>query len=187
MISALLQDLYIYLTVPVLTLFYWRGTWLLCNHYFYSSDLETSAWCSILIGYGGSAVFFCWQFFFHSSKLSSWFDVNSASSVVGGKSATIWMLSRIETYLVGFLVVNAWRGIWLLQDVYLLTGSPLLSAWTSHIVGCVCLIGLLHFKSVYAPPVIYCRDSDFAATLTGFLSRRRNDDLRGDSAVSTNA
>jgi hypothetical protein len=169
----LLIDFGMYAFVPVFTLFFWRGTWLLCDHYFYRDNLTASAWCSLVVGYVGSALFFAWQYCWHYSKYKKLVDINMCSvSCTKDVTAIVFLLlTRLETYIVGFFTVNSWRGIWLLQDVYLLAARPLLSAWVSHTIGTVCLILLCRFKSVYAPPVVSLTDNDFSATHLALLSR----------------
>jgi hypothetical protein len=74
------------------------------------------------------------------------------------------LFSRFESYLLGFCVVNSWRGIWILQDVYLIPSQRVLSSWVSHIIGTVMLFLLQHFKSVYAPPLVYFQDQEYSCT-----------------------
>ena len=171
MLHPLIQDFMLYATVPVFTLFYWRGTWQLCAHYLYSHDEEKSAWCSLLVGYGGMSLFFAWQCLYQHTSLKQSFDIRSMFNEKGITPTLIFLLTRIESYLVGFFVVNAWRGLWLLQNLYLLTKSPLLSSWVSHIIGTVVLVLLLHLKSVYAPPVLFCRDDEYGITKLRALAR----------------
>lgn len=178
-IHPLIQDFLLYVTVPVFTLFYWRGTWQLCTHYFYSGDEERSAWCSLLVGYGGMALFFLWQCIFHQSSLKQSCDINHMFNEKGFKLALLFMLTRLESYVVGFFVVNAWRGLWLLQNIYLLPDDAFVSSWLSHIIGTVALVLLLHLKSVYAPPVIFCRDDEQSITKLSLLSRMDDKEATG--------
>lgn len=84
------------------------------------------------------------------------------------------MLGR---YVLGFLVVNCWRGVWLLQDVYILPADSNAtddeagtarqhSAWVSHFVGAGVLAATAHLKSVLAPPGVQAND---VAPGTSFL------------------
>jgi hypothetical protein len=158
------SDLAAYLIVPTFTLFYWRGTWLLCEHYIFPNHLVRSGWGSLAIGYGGLALFFLCQYYglvghlYHEMVLPL------------PKKQFLLYCSRIESYFVGFFVVNAWRGLWLLQDIYLVPSDPTLSFWISHVLGVVVLIICQHFKSVYAPPAVYFTDTEFECTRLKFLT-----------------
>ena len=169
----IINDILLYVTVPVFTLFYWRGTWQICDHYFFSDDLEASAWCSLLVGYCGFGIFYVWQYLWVNSEYRRMpmFDLTRTPDTKDVQYIIVATLTRIETYIIGFLTVNCWRGIWLLQDVYLLTTNLVLSSWVSHIIGTIMLVFLLHLKSVYAPPVVYMRDKDFEPTLLSLLSK----------------
>jgi len=167
--TNVLKDLFIYVTVPVFTLFYWRGTWNLCDQYFYPNDLKASAWLSLAVGYIGAAIFFTWQYCFYNTALKKLFDLTIRET--GIVSMLLLLMGRVETYVVAYFVVNAWRGLWLLQEVYLITEHPLLSAWVSHIIGAVCLMLLGHMQSVFAPPIIMLPDSDTTAIRLKCLQR----------------
>ena len=142
------NDLILYAVVPALTLFYWRGTWEICNIYIYPGEYVKTAWASLTIGYVGLALYFSLQY------VSCRYHVNNPRESDHSLDTVIFMFSRLESYFVGFFVVNCWRGLWYLQDIYLVPTYPVLSAWLSHSVGVVFLICLRKFKSVYAPPAI---------------------------------
>mmetsp|Transcript_2930 Transcript_2930/g.4442 ORF Transcript_2930/g.4442 Transcript_2930/m.4442 type:complete len:199 (-) Transcript_2930:92-688(-) len=158
-------DLLLYVTVPVFTLFYWRGTWELCDLAFFPENLTYSAWCSLLVGYVGMLSFYLWQYVYHHNKYS-------VLIMEEGKEHLLYsLMSRCETYMVGFFVVNCWRGLWLLQLVYLLPADPLMSSIVSHVLGVVVLLAIRHFKSVFAPPALYMEDVYTSATLLNCIQR----------------
>lgn len=70
-----------------------------------------------------------------------------------------YLINNLKTYYFGFIVVNAWRGLWYCQDLYIIfPDTPMLSPWVSHIGGIIMLMALAHFQSVLAPP--YCHMPD---------------------------
>ena len=66
----------------------------------------------------------------------------------------------LYNYIVAFLGVNCWRGIWLLQEVYLLEDDKKSSAWISHVLGAILLYILLHFQSTFAAPLLVLSEYD---------------------------
>jgi hypothetical protein len=156
------HELFLYLLVPVFTLFYWRGTWILLDHYLFPSSAMLSGWTSLTIGYGGLGLFFITQYYGITGHL--YHELFPSHDHQRTFQFLLLLLSRIESYIIGFFVVNSWRGIWVLQDVYLLPSQPLLSPWLSHLIGTLMLFLLQHFKSVYAPPVVYFQDQEYQCT-----------------------
>ena len=152
----------VFIIVPVFVLFYWRGTWILVDIYTKKISLEWSGWISMLIGYGGLILFWLFETYVykgilgHSPTQNTTFEVLQSSDTVTNK--VFLLLSRLRTYWLGFLVVNCWRGLWLLQDVHLLPSNPLWSAWTSHSLGALVLVLFIHLNSILAPPVLYTHD-----------------------------
>jgi hypothetical protein len=157
-------DLITYLIVPTFTLFYWRGTWMLCEVYIFPNNATHMAWSSLAIGYGGLGLFFIFQYY---GLVGHIYD---ELILPFPKKQFLLYCSRVESYFVGFCVVNAWRGLWLLQDLYLIPSDPTLSFWISHLLGVLVLIIFQHFKSVYAPPVVYFTDSEFECTRLKLLN-----------------
>lgn len=52
-----------------------------------------------------------------------------------------------------------WRGIWYLQNIYLLPASPTLSAWCSALVGTVMLLAAQTLRSTFAAPFAFGVDT----------------------------
>lgn len=174
------NDCVLYMLVPALVLFYWRGTWELCDIYFYPDSLQKSAICSMLIGYLGMAGYFFVQYVLHRYHVHYPRKENQRANDV------LSVLSRVETYIVGFFVVNAWRGLWFFQDIWLIPSNPTVSAWVSHVVGVVFLISLSKLKSVYAPPAVDMNDTDHGATRLNLLSYEFPSNTSGSTDIEQN-
>lgn len=154
----------LYIFVPALVLCYWRGTWELCDIYFFPDSLNKSTLLSLIVGYGGMACYFMMQYFLYHIRHHNPKRENIYENIVFSA------LSRVETYFVGFFVVNCWRGLWFFQDIYLIPSNPTMSAWASHCIGIVFLVALSKLKSVYAPPAVEINDTDHGATRMNLLS-----------------
>lgn len=170
------HNLLIYLIVPTFTLFYWRGTWLLCDHYLYPNSTTSSGLASLIIGYVGLFLFFLMQYAGYIGHDYSSL-IPSKSTQLCSNHSFLFYLTYFESYYIAFCVVNSWRGLWLLQDVYLMPSQPVLSSWISHLLGVIILIIFHHFKSVYAPPAVYFTDYEFQCTRLNCLSSYDKDDL----------
>ena len=101
-----------------------RGTWVLADVYIYPNDLETSAWASVAIGYGGMLVLAARQLCCGSSAartaVTPAADADLASAIGSTPAAGSAPLRMLHGYLVAFLVVNCWRGVWFLLDLHVL-------------------------------------------------------------------
>mmetsp|Transcript_14263 Transcript_14263/g.23725 ORF Transcript_14263/g.23725 Transcript_14263/m.23725 type:complete len:312 (-) Transcript_14263:1024-1959(-) len=242
--TKIIYHLCMYTVVPIFVLFYWRGTWILCDVYVPANNLEDAGWWAILIGYGGLLVFAAIDYGIYlyvpnvknTVHSHSYYSQQGASMVcndvdddndadvelgattgtgtvtieakndISGSSTTsincidkaaaakvpptsscsfalsayscfvydciyqrklgVWEIAialgtRLRTYILAFLAVNCWRGLWLLQDAYLLPSDLTLSAWTSHLLGCFVLLIVCHFQSSLAPPVTIAHDRDW--------------------------
>lgn len=70
-----------------------------------------------------------------------------------------YVVNNLKTYYLGFVVVNAWRGLWFCQDLYVVFPDvPRLSPWVSHLGGILLLLALSHFQSVLGPPYSHLAD-----------------------------
>ena len=140
-----------YVIVSVGVVMYWRGTWVLMDVYLYPDDMKASGWISALIGYVGFAIIVMLQILSARDKSTPWFD---------GKTWKSKVTLGLYNYIVAFLGVNCWRGIWLLQEVYLLEDDKKSSAWISHVMGAILLCILLHFQSTFAAPLLVLSEYD---------------------------
>ena len=165
-----------YSAISTGVLFYWRGTWVLLDAYLLPGKPHWSAWASLLIGILGMVIcnaYLIWENKNKAIVVNTVQAVNLENHSVESSEinnnershnqisyAPKLFINHLCTYYFGFVVVNAWRGLWYLQDLYIVFPSkPLLSPWVSHICGVFALVVLLHFRSVLAPP--YCHAKDF--------------------------
>ena len=103
-----------------MTVFYWRGTWVLLDVYLFPDDQAASGWTCSLIGNVGLICLVYLQ-----QPLAKWVHVDNPLH---------WMLGyRVYTYVLGSLGVFHWRGVWILLDVY--TGINVLSSWITFAIG----------------------------------------------------
>ena len=119
--------------------------------YVYPDDTKASGWISALVGYLGFAVIVVLQVLL--SKKTSW-------PIFEGLTYKSKVVLGLYNYIVAFLGVNCWRGIWLLQEVYLLENDKEFSAWISHGMGTILLYILLHFQSTFAAPLLVLSEYD---------------------------
>ena len=130
---------------------YWRGLWLLFDHYEWRFsadpvDLCRTAWVSTSIGVGVCALEVL------RTRRDWWL-------AAGGKGHKALLLLR--TYVLAFGSVNTWRGVWYLWDAY--DGVTLASAWVSHWVGLSGLLVLGASRSVLAAPTVLVLDDTTTA------------------------
>ena len=137
-------------------------------------NLKRSAWLSFGVGYAGFALLCLPQCL---SASAGTHDQHHGDGVIGGNAAddspapgagrtqrkgvlraAVHAGRWLHTYVLGFFVVSCWRGVWLLQDIYILPNDRLHSAWVSHCVGFGALTLGCHFQSVLAPPGLLLGD-----------------------------
>ena len=142
---------------------YWRGLWLLLDTYLYPGDenFVYSAWSSFILGIISGIV--CHVISCTIQKLpnaigSDGRGNNRRRKLITKSSILYSILERLYSFLVGFGVVNYWRGVWYLWDAYILTSYPIVQSWVSLLVGCLILFGLRAFRSVFAPPMVFLPD-----------------------------
>ncbi|XP_065088997.1 uncharacterized protein fusl isoform X2 [Ochlerotatus camptorhynchus] len=123
------------LVIGSLVVFVWRGLWVLLDLKLFPEDHALSAWASVLIGYGVTAVIFSLQ------PLMRW---------TCDRLSGIWRVIVADLFLFfSFLAtINVWRGVWHLLDDYFLPENPLMSNWITHGVSLLLLILLNCSNSV---------------------------------------
>mmetsp|Transcript_17120 Transcript_17120/g.28603 ORF Transcript_17120/g.28603 Transcript_17120/m.28603 type:complete len:194 (+) Transcript_17120:155-736(+) len=166
-------------------LFYWRGTWVLLDSYLFPNHPHWSAWASLIIGVLGMVIYHGILMLWRSNKQEESNKISAAQEInldngtmeapLEEKEGSVgvyvdklswgyvkaFIRNHLSTYYFGFVVVNAWRGLWYCQDLYIVfPDTPMLSPWSSHIVGIFALIGLGYFKSVLAPPFAHFTDEE---------------------------
>lgn len=109
----------------ILTVFIWRGVWVLTD-----LVLEKSYWIPSIISTAGFSVFFYFNSFINSNII----------------------FKHIFIHLNVFFCIQIWRGIWYFQDEYFLKDSSYRSCYLSIGSGYVGLILLGGLQTALAPP-----------------------------------
>eukprot|EP00045_Choanoeca_perplexa_P001310 m.18928 g.18928 ORF g.18928 m.18928 type:complete len:197 (-) comp10864_c0_seq1:86-676(-) len=130
--------------VGLSVLFVWRGSWTLFDRYLAPDDLAASAWYSLLLGVCIAVGAFLLQTF--------------APATFKDKSLLHSIALRCILLLYAIGSVAFWRGVWYLQDVYLIPSQPELSSWTSVAIGTVVLLCCNSFRSTLASPFFTASD-----------------------------
>lgn len=123
------------LVIGSLVVFVWRGLWVLLDMKLFPEDPGTSAWASIIIGYGVTGVTFSLQ------PLMRW----TCDRLTG-----FWRVVVADLFLFFSFIgtINVWRGVWQALDTFFLPNQPLLSNWITHGAALVLLILLNCSNSV---------------------------------------
>ncbi|XP_014250214.1 uncharacterized protein LOC106667066 isoform X1 [Cimex lectularius] len=113
--------------VGTLVVFVWRGAWCLLDMFLYPSQPEMSAWASLGIGY--------------SLVLVS-FGLQPAMKYLAKVLTGVWRLIAVDVYLLFSFcgMINVWRGIWNLLNVYFLPDMPHLSNILTHAFSFLLLV-----------------------------------------------
>ena len=78
---------------------------------------------------------------------------NDSRQYVAGYTSLL--RNSIWTYVFGFIVVNAWRGLWLCQDLYIVFDElPTLSPWLSHCMWGIYLGFPLPFSKCFGTTIL---------------------------------
>uniref|UniRef100_A0A1Q3FS56 Putative conserved plasma membrane protein n=1 Tax=Culex tarsalis TaxID=7177 RepID=A0A1Q3FS56_CULTA len=131
----ILDCMFSVLVIGSLVVFVWRGLWVLLDMELFPEDKALSAWASVLIGYGVTAVTFSLQ------PLMRW----TCDRLTG-----IWRVIVADLFLFFSFIatINVWRGVWQLLDYYFLPENRLLSNWITHVASLLLLILLNCSNSV---------------------------------------
>ncbi|ETN58915.1 fuseless [Anopheles darlingi] len=123
------------LVIGSLVVFVWRGLWVLLDLKLFPEDQGTSAWASVLIGYGVTGVTFSLQ------PLMRW----TCDRLTG-----FWRVVVADCFLFFSFIgtINVWRGVWQALDTFFLPDQKLLSNWITHGASLLLLILLNCSNSV---------------------------------------
>ncbi|XP_046807700.1 uncharacterized protein LOC111681394 [Lucilia cuprina] len=113
----------------------WRGLWGIMDLTLYPEDRARSAWGSLIMGY--ITVFF--TLILH--PLVRW-----VCKRIDGLMKLIFC--DVYYFAEFFGAVNAWRGIWILLDVYLYPDNPILSYCLTHLIPFLILAALKCSNSI---------------------------------------
>ena len=130
-----------YIILPIFGLWCWRGIWILEDYYLWGytmsmSDVHYSLWM-------GSVIFVVCVVLSRAIEISFRFRKTSL---------LLHVSSRLQNILLGVASVSFWRVGWYAWET--LTGSSLISAWVSHLLGATGLIILGAFANVTFPPAV---------------------------------
>ncbi|KAL9179125.1 hypothetical protein ACHAXT_000167 [Thalassiosira profunda] len=127
--------------LPFAVVWFWRGTWLLCDHYFWgfspdSQDLYNSKlW---------GAIFTAVCIVITSEPIVALVDSKIKNKTMLG------LLGRLRTYILAWGTVSFWRVVWYVWDEFF-GGTSTTSAWVSHAVSLACLAAVGCVSSIMAP------------------------------------
>jgi len=128
--------------LPILVVWFWRGTWLLLDHYqwgFTESDQDVRQ----SIGY--SLILAIVALVVGSDDV-----VTHVPSPGDAKLILSQVLGRIRTAVLAVGAVSFWRAVWMLWDEF--AGINYASAWISHWLGLLCLASCGCMACITAPP-----------------------------------
>jgi len=126
---------------------YWRGTWIVMDALTMpqESDKLKSSIVSICTGYSVFVVCYIISEF-----------VLTAKNLTPPFSLRCRALEQVYVYILGFGTVNCWRGIWYIEDVYLLPDRPVVSSLVGHFGG-VAILCLLQTSIILVCAPAGCR------------------------------
>ena len=171
LLSTCSAALYLLITIGVVT--YWRGVWVLMDQLLgYDDNAALSGWYSLAIGFGGAVALYVCQAMratcfasVASTTTTTATTVTTAASTrttprpcCAGAAAVVGR--RVGTLGMSVVCINAWRGVWVLNDAYVLPVTRTLSGLASTLAGAALLVALLHFQSVLACPCVILADDD---------------------------
>jgi Fuseless len=128
--------------VPIVVVSFWRGSWLLLDHYFWGFTESKRDVRLSLIG--------CMLMFIMCIWLTSEPVVGMIDRKLGKYKLLLGLLGRIRTYVLAWGTVSFWRCFWLVWDEFL-GGSTLLSVVLGHIVSIVALLSMGCMSCINAP------------------------------------
>jgi len=128
--------------LPFCVVWFWRGTWLLMDHYFWGfTDSDKDVQDSM----GWTTMAFLGLYFLANEDIATFLEGR-----IGDNKVALGLLERLRTWVEALGTVAFWRVIWLVWDEFL-GGTSQLSAWGSHIVGVICLLLMGCVSSINAP------------------------------------
>lgn len=138
-VIRVLDVLWSIIIITPLTIFYWGGTWKLLDLYLYPDNILSSSYVSLALGtsgcIGGYLVLPLLDTCVPSERICSFKHI---------------LISRVVIYILAFMVLNYWRGIWNLLDHSL--GSNLMANGLCVACATVILIPLRSIGNVVSSP-----------------------------------
>lgn len=142
MYMTVLDILFSFGFVPFAVVSFWRGSWLLLDHYlwgFTASDRDVRVsliWSMLLF------ILCIW--------LTSEPVVGTIDRKLGGNTIMLGILGRVRNYILAWGTVSLWRCFWLFWDEYL-GGSTLLSVSLGHSLSVIGLLSMGCMSCINAP------------------------------------
>ena len=154
-LNRFLNFLLVSFFITPLIVSYWRGTWYILDSFVFPNDQFLSYWVSWAAGFG--VIYFI---VLVEDYLKKFLNERKAKKV----------LYLTLFYPLSFLIVNSWRGLWMLLDYY--TTASLTSGCVSHAVGFFIVLSMKATSSIIALPG-YC-SSDSNVDLSLNILERKN-------------
>jgi hypothetical protein len=134
-----LDLLFSFIAVPIMVVWFWRGSWLVMDFYLWGfsseqQDLSNSLAYSFIIAV-------C--LLVPTSETVFAYVTIENPTVLG-------LLGRLRTWLMAWGIVNFWRVVWYIWDAFL-GSTTQWSAWTSHVVAIVFLTAMGCMSCIVAP------------------------------------
>lgn len=153
------------LWLSVIVLAYWRGVWDLTDQKLFPKNIVASTWTSFAIGLGGFVLYaaftqVCFGKCVSSSndeRIGGFVDVAESRSRFDRLVTIIAYL--LHFHLVSLFAIQAWRGLWYVQQLYILPDDPQMSSLISIAFGVVCSTIFSVVSSIHAAP--YTSTDDF--------------------------
>lgn len=134
--------------------FLWRGTWALMDLGLFPNSSLRSAWASLGISIVGMIL----GLLLHATLPRSFTLPSAGGSHSPCHVACLHTISRLCLLFWFVTTLFFWRGVWMLQDEYILRKDPFLSALLSVIVALCVLIPCNALASGLAPPMGFAND-----------------------------
>ena len=123
---------------------YWRGTWMIMDHYVFPDQQVYSGWVSVSIGYLGHLLFTLVQ-----APMTRSFHPDQ-------HRLSYYIASRVYTATFAFVCVNSWRGAWKLMEHHAGYGIGPLMGIT--VVSVIALAATRTLRNISAPPFSIATD-----------------------------
>lgn len=118
----------------------WRGVWGLADNHFFPDDIEKSCWMSLGLGFGFALL---------SASTQIIGNLLYRQAIKRGWHPIFKVIIEDLVIIIGnFAAIQHWRGVWVMQDVYILPEQRNLSCWITHGVGIGGLFLILAGNSV---------------------------------------
>jgi hypothetical protein len=123
---------------------YWRGTWMIMDHYVFPQQQVYSSWVSVAIGYLGHLLFTLVQ-----APMTRCFHPDQHRLLY-------YTASRVYTAIFAFVCVNSWRGAWKLIEHH--TGHDIGSLVGITVTSVIVLAATRTLRNISAPPFSIATD-----------------------------